>query len=146
MECRSKLRFISFAIFNLNGVVKTRIRIRMWPWPRDITGLGLLTSRLVTSGKQRPVDAAQVVRPLVLVLDVWRLTDPDNFFDLSCPCLFSLSTTFGFCPLPIDDMVINLSNMICLTALLQMTFALIGWLLDWLQSPVILYFYYNPVR
>ena len=28
MESRSKLRFISFAIFNLDGVVKTRIRIR----------------------------------------------------------------------------------------------------------------------
>ena len=36
---------------------------------RDATGLGLLTTRLVPMSKQRPVDAAQVVCPLVPVHD-----------------------------------------------------------------------------
>ena len=43
------------------------------------------TTRLVISGKQRRLDVAQVVRitaPLVLIHDVWRLTNPDSFFYL----------------------------------------------------------------
>ena len=42
----------------------------------------MLTTRLVPSNKQRPVNVAQDVFPLVLVHDVWILTDPDSFFDL----------------------------------------------------------------
>ena len=30
-----------------------------------------------------PADVAQVVCPLVLVHDMWRLIGPDSFFDLS---------------------------------------------------------------
>ena len=30
--------------------------IRLWPWPHGVTGFGLLTTRLATSGKQRPID------------------------------------------------------------------------------------------
>ena len=52
-------------------------------WPHDVMGFALLTTRLVPSGKKWPVDVAQVVCHLVPVSDVWRLTDPDRFFDLS---------------------------------------------------------------
>ena len=41
----------------------SRTIIRLWPWSRDITGLGLLTNRLATSGKQRPVDVVKVECP-----------------------------------------------------------------------------------
>ena len=45
----------------------------------DVTGLGLLTTILIPSGKQKPVDVAQVVCPLAPVHDVWRLNDPTSF-------------------------------------------------------------------
>ena len=47
------------------------------------SGHGQLTTRLVPSGKQRPLDVVQVVCPLVPVHDMQRLTDPDSFFDFS---------------------------------------------------------------
>ena len=64
----------------------------LWPWPRDVTGLWLLATRLIPNDKQKPVHVVEVVRRLVPVLDVWRLTEPD----LTCPSLwlFPLSTTF----------------------------------------------------
>ena len=67
----------------------------------------MLTPRLVTRGKQMPVDVAQVVRLLVLVHDIWRLTDHDRFFDLS----ESLIVLY-VCPHSVDGMV-SLSDMIC---------------------------------
>ena len=88
----------------------SRTIIRLWPWlDRDFNGLGLLTTRLVPTGKQRPVDIAQVVCPLVLVHDALELTDPDSFFDLS-ESLIILPINY-FCPLPIDDML-RFSDMI----------------------------------
>ena len=63
----------------------------------------LLTTRLITSGKQRPLGVAQVVCPLVPVCDVWRLTDPDSFFDLF-ESLIILPVSH-LCPFPIDGMV-----------------------------------------
>ena len=77
-------------------LVSSRTIMRLWHWTRDDTGIGLLITRLVTRGKQRPADVAGVVCPLVPVHDVWRLTDPDSFFDLSVSdYLFSLSTTLA---------------------------------------------------
>ena len=43
----------------------SRAIIKLWSWPHEVTGLGLLTTRLVISGKSRPVDVAQIVYPLV---------------------------------------------------------------------------------
>ena len=73
-------------------------------------GLRLLTTRLVPSGKQRPVDVAQVVCTLVPVHDLWRLIDPDSFFDLS-ESLINLPVNY-FCPLHTDD-IVSLRDMIC---------------------------------
>ena len=49
----------------------------------DVIGLGLLTSRLVPSGKQRPKDVAQAIYLLVPLHGMCKLTDPDSFFDWS---------------------------------------------------------------
>ena len=64
---------------------------------------GLLTTRLVTSSKQRPVDVAQVVCSLVQVHGLWRLTEPDSFFHLS-ESLIILPVSY-FCPFLIQVMV-----------------------------------------
>ena len=49
-----------------------------------VTALRLVTTRLITNCQQRHVDVVQIVCPaLVPVHAVWRLTDPDSFFDLS---------------------------------------------------------------
>ena len=61
--------------------VSSRTIIRLWHWLRDVTGHGLLTTRLVASGKQMPVDVAQVVYPLVPFHVVLRLSY--GFFHLS---------------------------------------------------------------
>ena len=53
---------------------------------------------------KRPADIAQVVCPLIPGNDLWRLTDPDSFFDLSdsSPCQVILPRLH---PLPINDIV-----------------------------------------
>ena len=56
----------------------SRTIIRLWPWLGDVTGLGLITTRLRTCGKQRPAEVTQVVCHLVPVHDVCRLTDPSS--------------------------------------------------------------------
>ena len=53
---------------------------------------------------------------LVPVHDVWRLTDPNSFFDLSESHII-LPVNY-FCPLPIDDMI-SPSDMITARLLIE---------------------------
>ena len=61
------------------------------------------TNDTVSFEQLDPVDVSQVVCPQVSVLDAWRLTDPDGFFDLSEPRII-LPVKYVR-PHQIDDMV-----------------------------------------
>ena len=62
--------------------VSSRTVIGLWTWPSDAMGLWMLTTRLVTSGKQNSVNIAQTVCSLVPVHNMWELIDLDSFTDL----------------------------------------------------------------
>ena len=84
---------------------------------------GLLSTRLVPSGKRKPVDVVQVVFHLVTIHDVWRLADPESFFDLS-ESLIILPVNY-FCPLQIDD-IVSISDMICHCMFVKTGFSVIA--------------------
>ena len=61
----------------------------------NVIGLGLLTSRPVPSGKQRPEDIVQAVYLLIPLHGVCKLTDPDSFFDWSESQIILLDKCFS---------------------------------------------------
>ena len=77
-----------------------------WPWPRDIRGIRLLTTRLVH--KARPLEVAQVVCPpptplrrsliILPVNNIWPLQVSDDFH----PCLMNTCVK-----LPVSPVCLN---------------------------------------